>query len=120
MGGRRLAIAAAVSALLAVLAMPPAGAAPESEAPGLRGDVVAAWHDPPVVRPHTQWHGYLQLAPGTAVLEGQVLQQHHAMGDAAQLQVLVPDGMVVENQYRRPAAGVYLYTRWTNRTAQTG
>lgn len=51
----------------AALAAVPATAHPESAAPTLRSDVLAAWHDPPVVEPHTQWHGYLQMTPDSNV-----------------------------------------------------
>ena len=58
-----LALALALAAALA----PSAGGHPESAAPSLRPDVLAAWHDPPAVEARTQWHGYLQLAPHSNV-----------------------------------------------------
>lgn len=58
-----------VALLLATAAAvgPAASAHPESAAPSLRPDVVAAWHEPAAVEPHTQWHGYLRLEPSTNV-----------------------------------------------------
>ncbi|MEA3189927.1 MAG: hypothetical protein QOD77_509 [Thermoplasmata archaeon] len=53
--------------LLLLLAVPSASAWPESAAPGLRPDVVAAWHAPAEVQPHTQWQAFLQLAPGSNI-----------------------------------------------------
>lgn len=58
----------AAMVLAAWLAMAaPAAAHPESAAPSLRPDVVRAGHVPEVVLPHTQWTGFLDLAPGSNV-----------------------------------------------------
>lgn len=40
---------------------------PESAAPSLRPDVVAAWHEPAELEPHTQWQGFLALSPDSNV-----------------------------------------------------
>ncbi|MFA5943407.1 MAG: hypothetical protein WC876_02960 [Candidatus Thermoplasmatota archaeon] len=54
--------------VLATLALGlPATAHPESAAPQLRADVLGAGHDPVVVAAHTQWQGFLALAPGSNV-----------------------------------------------------
>jgi len=62
---QRLWLMAVGVAMLAALPMAVAHA--ESEAPALRPDVVAAGHEPAVVQPHTQWRGFLTLAPGSNV-----------------------------------------------------
>jgi hypothetical protein len=46
----------------AMAAAVPASAHPESAAAALRPDVVAAWHEPADLEPHTQWEGFLQLS----------------------------------------------------------
>jgi hypothetical protein len=56
----------AVAAALCLVAGP-TQAHPESAAPSLRSDVVAAGHSPDVVPPHSQWMGFLDLAPGSNV-----------------------------------------------------
>jgi hypothetical protein len=61
-----LAIAAIAVTALAVLPAP-AAAHPESAAPSLRPDVVRAGHEPDVVQPHTQWQGFLEMAPDSNV-----------------------------------------------------
>lgn len=57
----------AAAALAWTVAAPPALGHPESAAPSLRPDVVAAWHGPLVVQPHTQWQGFLRLAADSNV-----------------------------------------------------
>lgn len=52
--------------LLLVLAASVA-AHPESAAPSLDVRVLRAWHEPDALVPGQQWHGFLQLAPGTVV-----------------------------------------------------
>lgn len=54
-------------ALAALVLVVPAAAHNEADAVLLRPDVVAAGHDPAAVQPHTQWSGWLQLAPGSNV-----------------------------------------------------
>ena len=61
---RLLAILCAVAAALAA----PALAHSEAAAPSLDPRVEAAWHEPAVVEPHTQWQGFLQLRTGADVV----------------------------------------------------
>ncbi len=48
----------------ALLVLPAAGAYPESAASQLHADIEAAWHEPEIVEPGTQWHGFLRLREG--------------------------------------------------------
>jgi hypothetical protein len=57
-----------LAAAALAISWPAAGATREADAGALDpARVAAAWHEPAVVPPHTQWHGYLRLQPGTAV-----------------------------------------------------
>lgn len=53
--------------VLLLVAVSHATAHPESAASSLDARVVRAWHDPEPVVAGQQWHGFLQLAPGTRV-----------------------------------------------------
>lgn len=53
----------AAFASLALLWLPTAQAHDESEAPALRADVAAVWHEPAEVLPGMPWQGFLRLAP---------------------------------------------------------
>ncbi len=67
--GNRLSATLAWSVLLTAAAalLPAAAAHAESEAPSLRPDVLAAGHEPANVLPHSQWRGFLRLAPESNV-----------------------------------------------------
>jgi hypothetical protein len=59
-------------ALLLLLALAPVAAAYDEQDAGLlRPDVARAGHTPETVQPHTQWHGFLVLRPGHAVVSAQ-------------------------------------------------
>lgn len=60
-------VPAALALLALVALLPPAAAHAESEAPELRDDVAATWHEPASPPPHTQWHAFLELRPDANV-----------------------------------------------------
>lgn len=65
--------AALLATALALVLAAPAAAYDETDAARARvaetgeSDVVAVWHEPAVVQPSTQWHGFIQFAPGANV-----------------------------------------------------
>lgn len=61
--------AATLLLLLLVLAVAPAAAYDESEAPTLDPQVVRVWHEPMVPAPGEQWQGWISFVPGHNVTE---------------------------------------------------